>query len=157
MLLDGHVLIIVLERLPVFIDLNGVAIENAHGDTLPAKFNSAISRRNPALEGAILPSIVHGDFDVGFLSGLIVTRFDPVDCAGEESAAAAAFARSSGRTGLARRTSGSDAAGFAGGGDGGGETAAATGGAVAAAVGAGAAGIVGVVGAGVAIFVFAVA
>src|SRR5438874_1080801 len=42
-LIDGYVLVVLFKRLAILLDLNGVAIENAHGDMLPAKFNCTIS------------------------------------------------------------------------------------------------------------------
>ena len=42
-LIDGYVLVVLFKRLAILLDLNGVAIENAYGDMLPAKFNCTIS------------------------------------------------------------------------------------------------------------------
>ena len=66
-LLDSYVAVALFKRLAIFLDLNGVAIENPHGDVFAAKFHRSIRRRNPTLESGIRAFIIHDDFDVGSL------------------------------------------------------------------------------------------
>ena len=47
---DRHVLVVFLQRLSVFGDLNGFRIEDPNRHVLTAKFNRTISRRDPSFE-----------------------------------------------------------------------------------------------------------
>ena len=49
-LIDRHVLVVLLQRLSVLGDLNGFRIEDPNRHVLTAKFNRAISRRDPSFE-----------------------------------------------------------------------------------------------------------
>src|SRR5438128_4452493 len=60
-LIDRHVFVVLFQRLAVFSDLNRVRIENANRDTFAAKFDCAISWRNPAFECGIPMLITDGD------------------------------------------------------------------------------------------------
>ena len=50
LLIDRHVLVVLLQRLSVFGDLNGFRIEDPNRHVLTAKFNRTISRRDPSFE-----------------------------------------------------------------------------------------------------------
>ena len=64
-LIERHVCVAVFQRLAVFRDLNGLGIENTNRDVLAAKFNRAVSRRNPTLERRLALLITHSDPHVG--------------------------------------------------------------------------------------------
>src|SRR5438034_7315117 len=64
-LIDRHVLVVFVEGLAIFLDLNGVRIKNPNRNMFPAEFHRAIGRGNPVLERRILAPIVHGDPEVG--------------------------------------------------------------------------------------------
>ena len=49
-LVDRHVLVVLLQVLPVLGDLNGLTIENTNRDVLAVKLNRTVSRRNPSFE-----------------------------------------------------------------------------------------------------------
>ncbi len=51
--------------LTIFLDLNGVTIENADRDMFTAEFHRAVTRGDPALESRILAFIIYGNLDVG--------------------------------------------------------------------------------------------
>src|SRR5215208_6961137 len=52
-LVDRHVLVVFLQRLPVFCDLNGFRIEDPNRHVLTVKFNRTISRGNPSFERSL--------------------------------------------------------------------------------------------------------
>src|SRR5260370_568351 len=50
---DRHVLVVFLQRLSVFGDLNGFRIEDPNRHVLTAKFNRTISRGDPSFERSL--------------------------------------------------------------------------------------------------------
>jgi len=79
-LVNCYVLVVVADSLAILLDLNGIRIENANRDMLPAEFDRAVGRRNPALKRRILAAIIHRDSEVGSLQRansdtILFTRF----------------------------------------------------------------------------------
>src|SRR6266536_3301676 len=64
-LIDRYVFVILFERLTIFHDLNGVALENANRDMFAAKFYCPVGWRNPAFESGTFALIVYCDLKVG--------------------------------------------------------------------------------------------
>ena len=65
LLINRHVFVVVLQRLSILCDLDGIRIENPNRDMLAAEFYRTICRGNPAFEGGTAAFVAHSHLNVG--------------------------------------------------------------------------------------------
>src|SRR5260370_16720480 len=63
-LIDRYLLVVLFQRLTIFRDLNGVAIENADREMLAPKLHRAIGRGNPSFQRGMSAPIAALGFQV---------------------------------------------------------------------------------------------